>query len=270
MSRRHFSFDCGGAELVGTVDGTGPVGVLMVSGGNEVRAGAWNGQAILAARLAQAGLAAMRFDRRGVGDSGGENRGFRGQAEDIGAALAAFRREVPGMTKVFALGNCDAASALMLGRGCGMDGLVLSNPWTFDEVAGDEGEAPAPPAALRAHYWRRMRDPAAVMRLLRGRVSMSGLLGSLRGMAAPVRASGLAQEIAKGLAGFGGPVAILLAGRDRTAQAFLAQWPKGDARMAVCAGASHSFVEDDAREWLVERILGAVARVPEGPSTGSS
>lgn len=260
MSRTHLAFTCEGAELAGTIDHAGgPTGLLLVSGGNEVRAGAWNGQALLAARLAAKGIPVMRFDRRGVGDSEGDNLGFRGAAADIAAALAAFRSAVPGMRRVFGFGNCDAASALMLGSGCGLDGLVLSNPWTFDEMADEEGDAPAPPAALRAHYARRLRDPAALLRLLRGGVSISGLVRSLRAMRAPVVPTTLAGEISAGLEGFAGAVTIVLAERDRTAQAFLGVWERGDPRVARCAGASHSYVEGPAQEWLLDQIVSAVS-----------
>jgi hypothetical protein len=64
--------------------------------------------------------------------------------------------------------------------------------------------------------------------------------------------------MADGLASFSGPVAVLLADRDRTAQAFLTAWDADDRRLAQCPGASHAFVEPEAREWLFERILTAL------------
>jgi exosortase A-associated hydrolase 1 len=264
--RRQVAFSCEGSALFGAVDlpeGPARAGLLIVSGGNETRAGAWNGQALIAARLAARGVAVFRFDRRGVGESEGSNAGFRGSQADIAAAIAAFRAEVPGLERVIGWGNCDAATALMLGGGFGLDGLVLSNPWTFDEAdeTGDDGDggksaAPAPPpAALRAHYLRRLADPRAVWRLLTGGVALGGLLGSLRAMARKAEQTGLAADMARGLARFGGPVKILLAGRDMTAQAFAGQWDKGDRRIATCPGASHSFVEPDAQEWLETSIM---------------
>ena len=60
MIRRHFTFDCEGSVLVATLDrAQGPdgsahdsadTGLLIISGGNEVRSGAWNGQSAALAR----------------------------------------------------------------------------------------------------------------------------------------------------------------------------------------------------------------------------
>ena len=157
MIRRHLHFACGTAHLTGTLDeGDATSGLLLVSGGNETRAGAFSGQAELAVRIAAAGFPVFRFDRRGVGDSEGENTGFLGSQGDIAAALAAFLTEMPQLTRVVAFGNCDAASALMLSGGAGFQALVLANPWTFDS-----DDAPPPPAAIRARYAARLRERAA-------------------------------------------------------------------------------------------------------------
>ena len=135
-------FVCEGDTLFGTLDAaSGETGLLIVSGGNEIRAGAWAGQALLAARVAAAGHPVFRFDRRGVGDSAGVNRGYRESRADIAAALAAFRAATPTLRRIVAFGNCDAASALMLiGSELAIDALVLANPWT---VAGEDDGAQA-------------------------------------------------------------------------------------------------------------------------------
>ncbi|HZV10487.1 MAG TPA: hydrolase 1, exosortase A system-associated, partial [Novosphingobium sp.] len=179
-------------------------------------------------------------------------------AEDIAAALAALRAAVPGLCYIVAFGNCDGASALMLAGGAGVNALVLANPWTIEQ---EDEAAPAPPAALRAHYRARLANPAAIRRLLTGQVAPMALLRSLAAMARPRAPStnSLAAAMAEGLARFTGPVRILLAGRDRTAQAFLGLWNRKDQRLAHCPGASHAFVEAEAREWLLEQILAALA-----------
>ena len=232
-------------------EGLAASGLLIVSGGNELRSGPWSGQAQLAERIAKAGYPVFRFDRRGVGDSEGPNGEFRSSGPDIAAALTAFRNACPHVSRIAVMGNCDAASALLLTGGAGCDAVILSNPWTI----ADETAAP-PPEALRGHYRQRLADPAALKRLLRGEVKLSALFASLLGAfkhAPPP--SGLAQEMAAGIARFAGPVSFLIASRDRTAQSFLAAWKKGDPRIQLCEGASHSFVEPDAREWLLERVL---------------
>ncbi|MCC6829030.1 MAG: hydrolase 1, exosortase A system-associated [Novosphingobium sp.] len=253
--RRHLTFACEGSALAGTLDeAAGTSGLLLVSGGNELRSGAWAGQARLAARIAAAGFPVFRFDRRGVGDSEGGNGGFRTSAPDLAAALAAFRRECPHLARVVGLGNCDAASALMLAGGAGLDALVLSNPWTIEDEA-----APAPPAAIRDHYRRRLADPAALLRLLSGKVSPARLIASLRDALRKAPPPGtLAQDMAAGIAGFPGEIVFLVADRDRTAQAFLAAWDKPDRRIRRCPDATHSYVEPHARDWLAEQVLGVL------------
>jgi exosortase A-associated hydrolase 1 len=262
MSRRHLVFTCEGSQLVGTLDhAAAATGLLIVSGGNELRSGAWCGQARFAARIAQAGFPAFRFDRRGIGDSEGGNGEFRSSGPDIAAALAAFREAAPQLTRVVALGNCDAASALMLGQGAGCDALVLSNPWTFE----DEDGTP-PPAVVRAHYRRRLGSWDAVKRLLTGRVSPRKLIAGLIAAGRPAPApSTLAHEMARGLASFAGPVTILIAERDRTAQAFLAAWDARDERIIRCPQATHSYVEPEAFAWLEEQVL-KVLRAVQRPA----
>ena len=111
--RHQLSFPCEGATLAATLDeAPGTTGLLIVSGGNEIRSGAHRGMATLAQRIAAAGHPVFRFDRRGIGDSEGENTGYTNSGPDIAAAIAAFRRAAPQLTRIIAFGNCDAASAL--------------------------------------------------------------------------------------------------------------------------------------------------------------
>jgi exosortase A-associated hydrolase 1 len=260
MSRRHFTFDCRGSALAATIDGaSGATGLIIVSGGNETRAGAFSSQARLAAALAGAGHPVMRFDRRGVGDSEGVNLGFRRSAEDIAAALAAFRERCPAMRRVVAFGNCDAASALMLSGGAHFDGLVLSNPWTYDDERAD---APPPPAAIRARYAAKLKNPREWLRLVSGKVNLAKLARSLLKASAGGNApSGLAEAMKAGLAQFGGPARLLVAERDRTGQAFLAAWNERDPNLHRCPGADHAYSDEASRQWLTAQILAALESV---------
>ena len=254
MSRLHLSFACGKHTLAGTLDiAPSTTGLLIVSGGNELRSGAFGGQAALASRIARAGFPVFRYDRRGIGDSSGENRGFERSEADILAALEAFRAMAPSIARVVAFGNCDAASALMLVGGAGCDALVLSNPWTID----DDGDDTPPPAAVRARYVQKLKDPKEIKRLLTGGVNILKLLKGLKqaSKAEAPAPTDLAERMAAGIAGFQGTVKFVLAQSDRTAQVFDSVWPKGDSRVSRCEGASHAWVEPDARIWLEQQIL---------------
>lgn len=267
MSRRHLTFSCEGQTLVGTLDmgeASGSAGLLLVSGGNELRSGAWGGQAQLAAQLADAGFPVFRYDRRGVSDSDGENPTFRHSGPDIAAALAAFRSVAPHVTRVVAFGNCDAAAALMLfAHGLRIDGLALANPWTIE---GEEAPEAMPAAAIRSRYLAKLTNPRELWRLATGGVNLAKLAKGLRNAAfapSPERA-GLVAEMQAGLAAFSGDVAILLASGDRTAQMFEAAWGTSDPRIARIASNSHSFSDDAAREWLFARLAGMLRQEPPG------
>lgn len=271
--RRWLSFDVDGATCAATLDeAAGTHGLLIVSGGNEVRSGAHCGMARLAAAVAVAGHPVLRFDRRGVGDSEGVNRGFEHEGEDIAAALALFRRECPHLTRVTAFGNCDAAAALLLHfRPGGPDSLLLANPWTIDaagETDGDPNAADAlpPPAAIRARYAAKLKDPSEWWRLLRGGVDLGKLARGLRSASTAPVATGLVAELAAALARVDCPVTVLLACRDGTAQAFAAAWQsaafagvRGKAMVEAIDSGSHGFADAEARAWLEARVVGALA-----------
>ena len=268
MKRRHITFDCGGAVLVGSLDsGDATTGLLIVTGGTELRCGPYGSHAELADKIASAGFPVLRYDRRGVGDSSGDNLGFAASADDIAAAVTAFRAARPRLKRIVAYGNCDAASALMLAQGQSLDALVLANPWTFepglepadDQPAEAEPQPQMTPGAIRAHYLRRLTDPRALLRLLTGKVKVGQMAGSLSKAAKPAPPlTTLAQDMTAGLAHFTGPVTLLIAEHDRTGQVFLSQGNANDQRLRICPKAGHSFVEPQARIWLQGQLLGAL------------
>ena len=66
MSRLPLDFGCGSLKLAGTLDtAPGVTGLLIVSGGNEIRSGAFSGHAHLAARIAKAGFPVFRIRSEG-------------------------------------------------------------------------------------------------------------------------------------------------------------------------------------------------------------
>lgn len=273
--RRTLSFAVNGATCAATLDeAAGQHGLLIVSGGNEIRSGAHRGMARLAATLAEAGFPVLRFDRRGIGDSEGENAGFEGSADDIAAALALFRATCPHLTHVTAFGNCDAAAALILHhRANGPDALLLANPWTIDaaapaapDAADTEGAPALPPAAsIRARYLAKLRDPREWLRLLRGGVDLGKLAKGLRAASSQPPASHLATRLAAAGAAIDAPMTLLIATGDGTAQAFMAEWTtptfaamRARAQLRKCDTPSHSFADDMSRSWLTQQIINAL------------
>jgi exosortase A-associated hydrolase 1 len=262
MARRLTHFPCAGETLAATLDeAPGATGLLIVSGGNEVRVGAHRGMALLAGRISAEGYPVFRYDRRGIGDSTGENRGFAESGADLAAAAAAFRAEVPGITCILGFGNCDAATTLALfHQEAGIDALLLANPWLV------ESEAETPPAAaVRARYAERLRDPSQWLRLLRGQIDI-GKLG--RGLRTITRSepTGLAERVGAALTASDVPTTLLLARRDNTAIACADAWrgPAFDAirgRIPVLEhdSASHSFARGEDAAWLHARAVEALA-----------
>ena len=250
--RRALSFECEGATLVATLDeADGPSGLLIASGGNEIRSGAHRGMAKLAADIASAGHPVFRFDRRGVGDSEGDNGGFGSSGPDLRAALAAFRAQYPHVNRIVAFGNCDAATALAL-HDVAVDARLLANPW----VIASTDELP-PPAAIKARYSQKMRDPAAWRALLTGKVDMAKLAKGLGRLAAakPPAPDSLADQTVHAIEASAVPTVILLATGDATAVAFTDVW-RGDpaVRVVRVESASHSFAGEKDYAVLITEL----------------
>lgn len=268
--RRLTGFDCEGAWCAATLDtGAQTTGLLIIGGGNEIRSGAHAGQAALAAHIAAMGHPVFRYDRRGVGDSEGENGGFESSAADIAAALAAFRVQAPHLSRVVAFGNCDAASALALFHtGLAIDRLLLANPWVIEAQGAADTPAAPSPNAIRARYWARLKNPRSLIDLFTGRIDLKKLAGGMVRVVQGTAPTALAQRMAAALAQSKLPATILIARRDTTAMAFAAAWKsrafdavrqRGDIRLQSLDSASHSFADAEAKAWLRAQIEAALA-----------
>jgi exosortase A-associated hydrolase 1 len=259
--RRLMSFTCAGARCAATLDeADGTTGLLIVSGGNEIRIGAHRGMAKLARDIATAGHPVFRFDRRGIGDSEGDNAGFESSNADIAAALAAFRAACPQLRRIIAFGNCDGASALALHQPLALDGLILANPWVIEPT----DDLP-PPAAIRARYAERLRDPKAWAQLLSGAINLRKLASGLMRIAKPAAPSSLARRVIDGIMSFRGDLTIILASGDATALAFADAWnkapPTQDVRSIKIDSSSHSFASDADYTALRTEIQAALTQL---------
>lgn len=284
--RRTLNFAVEGKTCAASLDeAAGTHGLLIVSGGNEIRSGAHRGMARLAAAVAAAGHPVLRFDRRGVGDSEGDNLGFEHSGKDIAAAIDAFYDQCPNMCTVTAFGNCDAATALLLQQPQpdSLCYLLLSNPWTIDADKAVDDQPGLPSArAIRARYFDKLRDLAEWKRLLSGGVDLRklgrGLTAAIhRPPVAPCDMT-LASRVVNALHSIDDRnIAILLADGDRTADAFSELW-NGPACAEVRkrpwvrthrhSGGSHSFADAEARAWLEARVLAALLPIAENEGSG--
>ena len=172
------AFDCSGDKLFGVLhEGAtdASIGVLIVVGGRQYRAGAHRQFVLLARHLASCDIPAMRFDVRGMGDSEGQIRHFLSLDEDIAQAAATFILQVPGLKKLVLWGLCDGASAAIIYAPSNplVVGVMLVNPW----ISTDSGIAKS---YLKHYYRKRLTDPAFWRKVMSGDVNWRSSLMSLR------------------------------------------------------------------------------------------
>jgi exosortase A-associated hydrolase 1 len=223
-------FRCAGESLVGILHR--PVrprdlGVVVVVGGPQYRVGSHRQFTLLARSLAEQGFAVLRFDCRGMGDSGGEFPGFESISPDIAAAIDCLLREVPELRSIALWGLCDAASAVLMHTATDprVDALVLLNPWARTETTLAR-------TYLRHYYTARLLDREFWSKMFGGNLRLGQVL---RDLADNVRSGSRQQTAPRGflermrdaLTGFPGPVLIVLSGNDITAAEFarLAETP---------------------------------------------
>jgi uncharacterized protein len=227
------SFRCGDADLIGMVhtpDDSAPRrGVLIVVGGPQYRIGSHRQFLLLARALAENGIAAMRFDYRGLGDSGGVFAGFENIDDDIHAAADAFQEAVPDIEEIILWGLCDAASAILfyVPGDSRIAGSVLLNPWVRSETGYAKTQ-------LRHYYLRRLASREMWSKIFRGRFqlfeSLQSFFGTIRRATADNKkdigdnstpgGNPLADRMAEGLAGYDRPVLLVMSGNDLTAREF--------------------------------------------------
>jgi exosortase A-associated hydrolase 1 len=260
---RHLtSFSCEGKLLGATLDrAEGGIGLIIVTGGTQTRIGSHRMFERLAGQVAAAGYPCFRFDRRAVGDSEGEEPGYRGSMADLSAAVSAFRAECPHLQRVVGFGLCDGATALALfGAEAGVDSVLLANPWFVETEAG------APPAAaIKRHYRDQLMSLAGWKRLLGGSVSYKKLFKGMMKVVAPPPAD-LAGEVAASLRSHGLPVELVLARKDATAIAAEELWQSplfGEVRSkspspAYVESDSHTFARPGDAEALLSFVLKAL------------
>lgn len=275
-SEKAVVFSCGPEKLIAIVSLPHlplPRGVLVIVGGPQYRAGSHRQFTLLCRALAQQGIACMRVDCRGMGDSQGAMRNYEDIGADIRAASDQFFVEVPELREIVIWGLCDAASAALMcaHRDERVTGLVLLNPW----VRTVEGLAKT---QIKHYYGSRLRSVEFWRKVIVGEFafvsairSFIGALATALGIGGRSRVAGdggaiairqssaanpLPDRMADGLNRFKGRLLLILSGNDLTAQEFegvakgSGRWVKllADARVTrrELPGANHTF---SRREW---------------------
>jgi exosortase A-associated hydrolase 1 len=230
VRERALQFDCMGQQLVGVLSlppaHTAELALLVVVGGPQVRSGSHRQFTQLCRAAAAAGVPAMRFDVRGMGDASGPLHTFEQVEPDIAAALDALQAQLPEVQQVVLWGLCDGASAALMylqaTRDPRIGGLVLLNPWVRSAQTLARTH-------VKHYYAQRLRQADFWRKLLTGGVALKAardLLGNLRassaaGKVATAETLTFQQRMLVGAEWFEGPVLWVLSGRDLTAREFV-------------------------------------------------
>ena len=232
-SEKALTFDCGGETLVGVL--SQPIrttvssrGVLIVVGGPQYRVGSHRQFTLLARNLAEQGIAVLRFDYRGMGDSSGDRRAFDDLHDDIGSALDILFAQLPFLRDAVIWGLCDAALAALLycNRDPRVTGLVAVNP----DVRTIQVEARS---YLKHYYVSRVFSRQLWQKISSGEFAVTKSIKSFatilrnsvalrreRSDNANTNESTLTVRIMREWERFDGRVLLLLSGDDLTAKAF--------------------------------------------------
>lgn len=264
-------FECEGSRLIGIAAvpvKPVKVGVVIVVGGPQYRAGSHRQFTLLARQLAQEGIASFRFDYRGMGDSEGDMRNFEVVDADIRAAIDAFLKQAPSVSKLVLWGLCDAASAaLFYGHtDSRVSGLILLNPWVHNEQG-------AAKTRLKHYYLARLIQQSFWTKLFSGELRLRDSLGEFllsvrsvfnkslsnsREISVNPSHSGLnyIDRMLVGLRRFEGSVLLILSGNDLTAREFIdfvrteKHWAESMSssriHQKIIVHANHTF---SSREW---------------------
>lgn len=226
-------FTCADQRLLGIA--TQPhhpqsLGVLIVVGGPQYRAGSHRQFTLLSRSLAKEGIASFRFDYRGMGDSEGESRNFENIDADIRAAIDQFQISCPSITRIALWGLCDAASAAVIysPNDRRVVAQVLLNPWVHTE----DGAARV---RLKNYYLSRIFQKSFWQKLFKGEIKINQSINEIAQTAKIAKSnSSIGDESTKnkiggphfiermlyGIKTYRGSILIILSSDDYVAQEF--------------------------------------------------
>jgi exosortase A-associated hydrolase 1 len=292
MQEQPVVFDCSGEQLVGIVslpEHASAIGVVIVVGGPQYRVGSHRQFVYLARALAQSGIACLRFDYRGMGDSDGAARSFETVDADIGAAMRELMRHAQSVKEIVLWGLCDGASAALMALQSigGVASVVALNPWVRSETSLDQ-------TLVKHYYLERLRSGDFWRKLLTGKVGVVSATGEFFRRAASAFAGSRADKTSGKVDGQSKPyqvrmcdglkklesrpVLVVLSGRDLTAQEYVAfaaadpAWRQTLARNPRVATkhlpeADHTFSDERSRIAVERLTCDFVLALPDSSAT---
>jgi exosortase A-associated hydrolase 1 len=275
------TMQCKGDVLLGVLsqpDRASKLGLIVVVGGPQYRVGSHRQFVLLARCLASAGHPVLRFDYRGMGDSGGAVQSFEAVEDDIATAIDALQAACPEVERVVLWGLCDGASASVLYCGATHDvrvsGLCLLNPWV-------RSDATLARTHLKHYYTRRLLEAAFWRKLLFGKIGwkrvitdFAGNIKDSRGQAKMnTQVEPFQSRMATALRHFSGSILLLLSAEDYTAKEFIEcagsdpLWrgilERPDLQKIEIEGADHTFSKQQWRVETEQAVLKWMANLKE-------
>jgi len=192
--------------------------VVFVHGWSGYRCGPHRMFVSAARRLAEIGVASLRFDLRGRGDSEGDSAATDlDQMIDDVLAAAGFLRSEAGAERIYPLGICSGGNVVLgaasLDRS--FDGLILWSTPLF---------APQKPKTDRARrsafflgeYARKALRRETWAKLFRGKTDLRAVLRTIRGRSKPTgrNPKDSTRDVISDLAGYRGPALFVYGSRD--------------------------------------------------------
>jgi exosortase A-associated hydrolase 2 len=243
-------------------------GLVTLHGWSGTRIGPHALFVSLARRAAEAGIACLRFDFRGRGDSGGEiAEATRATMIEDAVAAARFLRE-EGCERVILVGLC-AGSQVAIGaaaQDAAPDGLIL-----WSAPVSEQAEEERAVAAKRRHflreYARKLFRPQTWRKLIGGKLQFGKIARVVSGKAGIAATDDRAVDLqaAARLKEFRGPIFFVYGTHDPIAPVALPYYQRilasGQAEVSVTQieGANHSFYGTAWREEVLDQTLAWLA-----------
>jgi exosortase A-associated hydrolase 1 len=252
--------------------------VLMVIGGPQTRVGSHRLYVQLARMLCDEGVAVMRFDYEGMGDSEGEYVGFEFAGPSLRAAIDFLFNSLPSLQETIIWSLCDGATASAIYAPKDREritAMILCNPYVHTE----QGQAKT---ILKHYYIRRAFEKEFWQKVFSFRFDVGESFRSFRSMLQKTlaRTNGetthddgqrhepLPDRVIGGLCAFSRPVRVLLSTNDLTAMEFRdlvqnrSEVPpllrKKTLTLQFVEGADHTFSNREAKRLVLARTLAAL------------